>query len=36
MHGDDDGDGFQGAKRDGALGRQLMSVKSTNPVCILT
>ena len=36
MHGDDDVDGFEGARRDGALGNQLMLVKITDSICRLT
>lgn len=36
MHVDDDGDGFEGARRDGAFGIQLMPVKITDSVRRLT
>ena len=36
MHGDDDGDGFEEAMRDSALGRQLIPVNVNNPNCRLT
>ena len=32
IHGDDDSDGFEGLMRDGALGRQLTSIRITGPV----